>query len=519
MKTTAFLLSLMIPLLSNAAQISEDFSSIDQKGTVTGVWNLALGQLTPHFRIVNYGGGASSANFTVGDGSDGVFDVSTYANFSVNGDLSGNIIRLDQTRFPQLNVTNFNLAAGWYLEPANNLPFEIYSQQDVIINGEIWCHGRNGTSAGVAGTGRCGGADGGAGGANPGGAGSPGNGITGGPSGGGAGGANSGGGGGGGYSVPPLSPPTAGGGASPGAAGVNDVDHAFTAILGAAGGGGGGGGAATTGGGGGGGAGTVIIHAARDFEIGTNGFIRAYGGQGGAGTGTSGGGGSGGSGSVKIFAGRDITSNNGVSATEVNASQIAGVAGGSGAGGAGGYGRTWVALPAMPYGNFFGLDYVPTEDFFHAPGDVEYAVGTDTFETNTFEIRNSHPIYLSVTSSPVNAGITFLVRASNDNFASDDTGWVAVTDPSLADRRYFKLQISLNNLDANVPLTVDSVTVSYDGTVVNEFNLTGAGCGRVSGSAGGGLSGGASGSGTGLWLLLPFLLLLRVRRRLPDSAL
>lgn len=497
MRITTFFISLMFSLMSHAAQITEDFSGLGKKDVETGIWNLQLGKLTPHLMIMNYGNGSQSDDFSVGDGSDGVFDITTYQKFSVGGDLSGNIIRLDQTKYPKLNVTRFHLAAGWFLEPANNLPLQIYSQGDVSIDGEIWCHGRNGSSGatgGAAGAGRCGGGHGGAGGAS-GAAGGNGDDIAGGPSGGNGGGAGSGGGGGGGYDAQ-FAPPSAGAGGGGGAAGTNHIDHAFSAILGAAAGGGGGGSGGQFGGGGGGGAGTVVIHAVRDVTFGASGKIRVYGGAGGAGVGASGSGGSGGSGSVQIFAGRDLVETS-VAQVESDAAQTTATAGGAAAGGAGGFGRSWMAS-----GQGFAFDYTPQEDLSHSPGAIEFFVGTDTFETKSFEVRNTDPNYLSVTSSPSDPGITFLIKASNDNFVSDDTGWVAVTDPSLSDRRFFKLQISLTNASPSVPLTVDSMTIEYDGHTQNEFNFTGAGCGRIAGSSG----------GTGLWLLLPFLLLLQVRR-------
>ena len=167
------LLALLLFCLSaraGAEQVVETFSTKLKYVSGTAVWNQVLGLVHPTLRVVGYTGGSPTPiDLNLGDGSDGEFVQSRYAEFSQNGDVSGNKIRLDLSAYPELNVTNFVLEDGWVLEPVGNAPLIIRSLSDVKIRGEIWCQGHDATVSTVAvggsgGAGRCGGAAGGNGG-------------------------------------------------------------------------------------------------------------------------------------------------------------------------------------------------------------------------------------------------------------------------------------------------------------------------------------------------------------------
>src|SRR5262245_41459590 len=122
-----------------SSSITEDFSTTTNRDSAntTLVWNQALGQLHHTLSVQNWdedGVGVSpDVNFSIGDGSDCAFNSSTYANFSIGGDVSGNIIRFDTTAHPELKVTSFQLDATWTLLPVGDNPLVIRSLSDVIV--------------------------------------------------------------------------------------------------------------------------------------------------------------------------------------------------------------------------------------------------------------------------------------------------------------------------------------------------------------------------------------------------
>ncbi len=311
----------------------------------------------------------------LGDGSDGEFNTSTYANF---GTVSSGLIILNTDTKSVYNFTNFILASGYVIQPIGSRPLIIKSLQDVIIaaNAGIRCSGYAGADTNMVtntagGEGRCGGARGGNG--TIGATGSTGS--SGGPNTtGGAGGRNhasdpGGGGGGGGYSYQFTA--TASDGFTMGAldAAAGDefsTDLLMKTTLGYGGSGGGGGGAYTTadnnegsGGAGGGGGGVVEIFARRNVTLEANtSFITVMGGDGGEGgngvarvpgpgLGLAGGGGGGGGGTIFIVAGEQVSSQayGGPSIPESGFNADGG-AGGSNtqnwAGGSGARGRIWI---------------------------------------------------------------------------------------------------------------------------------------------------------------------------------
>lgn len=482
-------------LFSNAAlagTISETFNSRANLDSATAVWNQALGMVHPTLRVTNYEVAATPIEFSVGDGSDGPFDNTTYAQFSQNGDISLNIIRLDTNAHPILQVTHFILDQGWTIQPVGSNPLIIESLSSVQILGEIWCQGFDGTdpdpvgaTPGAGGPGRCGGLGGGDGG------GPTHSGKDGGDASlfvtGGRGGNVSptyvGGGGGGAWSS--VSPGSPGNGPNSsfagGKAGNNAFDPEFLGILGGAGGGGGGGNAADAGGGGGGGGGTVIIHAVGNVDLGATpssafGFIFVGGGKGGGAT-TAGPGGGGGGGSVQVFAGDTLNIYN----TSLGASQASGGAGTNSSfavGANGGMGRSFFAsVNFNPVGN-----YSPNEEVPVNRGDVEYNSSTQNVITKSFDIGNNFATIASLATSPSSPDFLIEAAGSSDDFVSDDTGFTTNL-AKVANKRYLKMRISITTSNVSTPTMLDTATIVYASGSPDDFAFKSAGCGRVTTSS------------------------------------
>jgi hypothetical protein len=471
---------------------------------------------------MNYGTGTGKA-FDVGDGSHGDFDVSTYANFSVGGDLSGNIIRLDLAAYPILKVTKFHLAPGWRIEPVGDQPLIIYSLSTVSIEGEIHCEGEDGgnstgVSSGTGGQGRCGGSDGGNGGTASG-AGSNGTDINGSVTGGGGGhftgGAAIGGGGGGGWNTTSAAGNAVGGSvANGGMGGTSSAEPEFLNTFGGAGGGGGSGTPAVPGAGGGGGGGVVIIHAVGDVDIGTSpssvtGFIYANGGKGGTSSTTGGPGGGGGGGGVKVFTGGSLNIWN---TDAAGASQAEAGAGGTNslavAAANGSTGRSWMTSVTFTLVGY----YTPAEQAPLTVGNVEFSSAAQTIETAAVDLQATLTSITSLVTVPVSADFTFQAAGSDDDFATDDTGWTTNT-ALLANKRYVKFKFTIATSNVNSPTMLDSATLTYTAIPRENFKLEAAGCGRISGgAAGGGLSARNSASAFSIFLLLsPLLMLIGLR--------
>ncbi|MFT3724538.1 MAG: hypothetical protein QM773_13250 [Hyphomonadaceae bacterium] len=502
MKHFGLALAFVLSLPVGADQIVENFTTRTNLTTTspfapTAIWNQALGVVEPSLLTSGYGtGGEPTFEFDIGDGSDGVFDASTYSRF---GTVNGQTIHLDTSAHPTLQVTSFYLEPGWILEPTGTSPLLIKSQSTVKIEGQIWCHGEDGgdataTTAGLGGQGRCGGTGGGDGGgaAQSGSAGvSSSDGVGAGMAGTYGTGAAGGGGGGGGRNCGGDSTCTSvlpgdGANTSGGLHGTPIFDPYYLTLGGGAGGGGGGSGpAGQPGGGGGAGGGAVRIFAGGDVAIGSStgtadGYILAHGGHGGNGFTAGGPGGGGGGGSIQVFSGGTAYFNNLVSGTA--ASQAGYGAGGtntsSGYGGDGGEGRSW----------FTGIDYQSPNGSFYAPGEespvnpgnfVTYSTSAQSVTTRVFDLQSSFPKIDSVTLSPIAATYSVEYRASSDGFTLDDTGWTTNLD-SVQNKRYLRLRILVNNMSALSPVRLDSLTLSYTPKVVDDFNFKAAGCGRIS---------------------------------------
>ncbi len=504
---------------AHAADVREDFSTIEQSAGGTAVWNQALGVVHAKLRVLNYTGAAPPpVEMDVGDGSDGAFVQSRYVEFSMNGDVSGNIIRLDTSGNRELHVTNFVLEDGWVLEPVGTSPLVIRSLSNVLVRGQIWCQGRDGQApvggvGGVAGDGRCGGANGGAGGdtglpgANGGDTTAPVKGGVGGSANG--GGAGMGGGGGGSWNTTSLAgngPGSTGVALSPGAGGASSSDPEFDTIAGGAGGGGGGAGSTGPGGGAGGGGGVVIIHTVRDFELGSStnnliGFIFANGGNGADSTGNGGGGAGGGGGSVQVFAGGTIRmySNSGVGAGQA----LGGRNLAPSVAAAGGIGRNWYTSIS-----YSGLGYYdPSEDAPVLPGNnVNFAVAAQYVESKSYDLLNTLAEVTSVSTSPASSDFALQWSGSNDNFAGDDTGWSSSLSV-LNSKRFVKFRFTVTTSVSTTPVFLDSVTINYVPGTRKDFEFkSAAGCARIGGAG--------EGPATNFLLLIfPMLILLGIRRR------
>jgi hypothetical protein len=468
--TLIFILILLTAVFEVKADVlTENFSTLTQKNSATAVWNIGLGIVHPGLQVSNYKvvgfPAVPLANFSVGDGSDGPFSPATYANF---GTVSGSTITVNANTHPALNVTSFQLANGSTLTAING-PLIIYSQTTVQIDGTINCDGAPGipgtVSGGAGGPGFCGGGTGGNGGnsatsglsANPvagsvtGGHGGVYSGIGGG-AGGGGGGAFAGNDGSSGLNSSPAT--NTGGAGGSGSAGAN---HDFTVLDGSPGGGGGSGSNTEGGGGGGGGGGTVVIHAVGNVTISATGLILARGGPGGASL-SGGGGGGGGGGSVKIFTAGNLELNTG---TDVDVTGGVGgtpVSGTAGAGGTGSYGRTW-----LNYSTFSGTGSESNPSLLQQVGVIEYNTVSQTVVSNSYDVSSTTVLYNSVSTDTTSADIGIEVAGSTDNFSTNDTGWLPLSNLStLNSHRYFKFRVTLINSNATVPTTFSSLNVDYN---------------------------------------------------------
>lgn len=493
----ALMLNVLLAWPAAATTWTETFSSRANfdlsASSPAAVWNNGRGSVHPSLQLVGYNTSGAPIPILIGDGSDGVFDPSTYASFSQGGDVSGNKIRLNTDTHPQLQVTDFLLAAGWTLEPVGSQPLIIRSQGNIIIRGTINCAGDPGGNAsgltpGAGGGARCGGHPGGAGGAQSG-DGTSGSNATGGVTGGRLGHFTSdpamGGGGGGGWN----SSTSADNGANAtlptyGAAGVTVDNALFTTVDGGAGGGGGSGSSTAAGAGGGAGGGVVLIYAFGQFDLGTaptstTGFIFVNGGDGGTSNTTGGAGGGGGGGSLQIFVGGDMNLYN------TNADGAAQALGGNNAlsavGAAGGFGRTW--LSSMAYHSAGGAYYQPAEqDPPITSGDwARFVITTQYIVTKSIDLGGTDAQITGATLTPASADFALEYEGSNDDFVADFTGW-SVSANAVAGKRYLRLRVVVQAASPTTISELDEISLVYEpgsAAQTNEFKFKAAGCGRV----------------------------------------
>lgn len=487
-----------------SATITDNFSSSDNWDLTqsTAVLNKALGRVHPTLRVLPWGASSSTTDFSVGDGSDGVFSPATYTRF---GTFSSNVITIDSDRFQFLNVTAFTLSAGHTLRISGDVHLRIHSQSDIVIAGTVDCAGGAGdslagtdlTTIALGGTGKCGGGTGGTGGnvVTPNGAlGSSGGATLTGGAGGATGAAGAGGNGGSGYSLN-LGGFLATQGQNNGTAvPTNNDDGGFTIFGGGSGGGGGGRGTTSNGAGGGAGGGVVRMYAVRDINMvpipSETGTVTADGGPGGiitsgvAGT-VGGAGGSGGGGSIRMFAGRTIQFGGAagppyyVTATKGTSPASQGFDGGNGS-----LGRTWLvdgddaAAPGYPNGS---LDD-PISNLGANIGRVEFHTDEQVLVSKVLDLNSSKPTFVSASlSSSLSGGSTAVLeaRGSTDSAQTDVTAWVNSSQISQLDGyRYIQLRIRLDNNEPSNYSYVTGITIQYELYDQKKFEMI-AGCGRV----------------------------------------
>ncbi len=487
------------PLAGYSLTIEKSFLNIEDRDESDLIWDFSRGVLVSPIHVRNFddGSGFRSRDLDPGDGRHGVFDISTYQNFSVSSDLSGNVITINTNEFPDLQFTQFRLEAGWVLRPSGDQPLSIKVLGEVFIDGVIDCSGGNGEEVSLntlqvnkGGTGVCGGGRGGDGGSE---VLAPTSGLTGGQnvSGGSAGPSTNpnlgqGGGGGGAYG-------DVGGGVSPkdgddsvggtgGLAGTQYTDDAFD-VLG--GGSGGGGGSAhislglgnSSGGGGGAGGGVVILVALGNITIGASGAVLANGGSGGgsAGAARAGGGGGGGGGSITMFSAGDFINNGTVEALPGLGGVT--VAANSGDGGDGGNGRTWLSDNNIVV---TGGGSISPLSFLLVAGVVRHKLGSFYSISKTYDLYNSYPSFTSaeISADLVGGSEAFLELSfgGTPNFVPSE--WFSLNSVELSGQRYFRFRVGLNNQSSFPSSQVNSVKFDYDPYKQNEFKFAG-GCGRV----------------------------------------
>ncbi|MCB0406488.1 MAG: hypothetical protein KDD51_17025, partial [Bdellovibrionales bacterium] len=167
-----FALACLFGRLAYAGSISENFSTVtkNETGTSTGVWNAARGVLhVPHV-VDRSDDGGEDDSMSIGNGTDGAFDNSTYSNFDTDAPATPTEIKLDSSRTYQF--TSFTLDAGYTVTGTSvNTPLTIRVQGDMQVSGTIDLNGQSGTQVSLTntetpagGTACCGGGAGGAGG-------------------------------------------------------------------------------------------------------------------------------------------------------------------------------------------------------------------------------------------------------------------------------------------------------------------------------------------------------------------
>jgi hypothetical protein len=517
-----FILIIILTMTVNAfaKTVTETFSTDSRKSSSDLVWNTALGLLHPPLEVSTWSSDGitfDSTDIDVGDGHDGAFVLNRYSQFSENGDVSGNTIRINTDDWPELNFTEFTLDSTWTIEPVGGGPLIIRVLGDVTIHGTINCAGNDGgddsadpTSVISGGAGRCGGGDGGdsvvagnsPGIANKGAAG--GTFVTGGDGGAAADGSGGYGGGGGGSYVKTYAgigddpDPTNGRSGLAAFTGGNfgtiHRDDEFADDLNGAGSGGGGGsgfdGTATedsSGASGGGGGGTIRIYSAGNITVSATGYINANGGSGGNVMNNlrkGGAGGGGGGGSILLFAAGTMTNNNVISAQAGSAGIT--IAAGSGShGGDGAWGRTWVNdADSTPS----GVPEVP-QTRLDVPGFIAYKTGTN-YEaiSKVFDLGNTKPQWTTLLATINNLGASNVVFEAAFSDSTSISSFPAFQDASLfvgnTSLRYARFRVAINNDVANnlIPTTVSQLDFIFDPHIQDEYNFT-TGCGGAKSTA------------------------------------
>src|SRR6185437_7479367 len=188
-------------------------------------------------------------------------------------------------------------------------------------------------------------------------------------------------------------------------------------------------------------------------------------GIGGNGSNSAGQGGGGGGGSVLVFSGGtvNILNTDGLGASQAFAGQGGSNTGGSGAAGA--IGRSWFSAATF---NEPSSTYSPGEESPVVPGTTAFSTASENVITNTFDSGvHSDPV-TALSLSPSSGDFLFEAEGSNDNFASDNTGWT--TDVGLlAKKRYFKMRLTITDSTASSSDLIDTATISFDSGTIDDF--------------------------------------------------
>ncbi|MBK9038398.1 MAG: hypothetical protein IPL83_04415 [Bdellovibrionales bacterium] len=515
---------------------TDEVTSLTKIESHNMVFNLAQGLLNPPQRLEgwNSGSGPDMTPLDMGDGSLGAFSIST---FSLFGTVVGSTVTIntDAAGFYPLQVTSFDLPAGYTLRGVGSNPLDIRSQTDIVVSGTIDCSGESGEAIGSnnlvtsqGGTGHCGGGAGGNGGSTTV---DPTDGIAGGASVTGGLGASSvnvapaatpigatGGGGGGAYrqlGTPPENGYDSAAVLWAGSGGINFRDDQFSEIGGGS---GGGGGSAydgiivadrSSGGGGGVGGGVVLLRAVRDITV--SGSVLARGGDGGGTIGTlrAGGGGGGGGGSIGVWAGRNLSFTGVISATN-GSGGISGIDPthvlDQGGGGNGSEGRTWITDKDKCTAGDCPSTEIPTT-LLTDEGRVLYQTGTFTILSKVIDLGNSQPSFTSATvSGHLGTGSSVGIEIASGSTDDFDATGLWISSSTLAGQiigRYIRFRLTIDNQDTTSATVVDSIAINYEGRLQENFNLIST-CGGINADSG-------SLSRIFMWILfmgLPLVLLL-----------
>lgn len=498
----------------SAQDLSVNLNSRAFYSSGTALWNQVAGVIQPTIIVkdwsdLNAGGGNQTTTIDVGDGSDGEFTSSTWAQFG-SVDSTNKIIHFDNSAHPILQATRFTLDDGWTLIPTAAAPLKIYVLGDANVGGIIDCNGDDGGSvtttpgsAGLGGSGHCGGGNGGSGGAvfssgnngfSPSGLITSGTGgaITGGT-------AGAGGGGGGAFddgSTPPHNSTTpdpasngGNGSATAGATGTPLADSSFVHLFGSAGGGGGSGSSTQAGAGGGGGGGVIILHVAGNLTIGINGALTARGGKGGTTSNNGGEGGAGGGGSIQTWAFGTFTlqgTNPTAYAIDASGGDVSSAS--TSNGGAGWPGRSWTVTNSTAGGYVYNAGLLETPASQSLNPSYSYATQSTSQNviTTAIDTQSTLATFHSAGFTSTNdADVTLEISGSNDAFVSDDTGWLPTSSfAELNNKRYVRFRLSINNSDEVTPTTVSQIVVNYTPGLRTDFDFKSAGCGKIGGGSG-----------------------------------
>ncbi len=441
-------MKILLPfLLISAATfaLSEEFATLDHfDSSSTAVWNLESHQVELPLKVDRtQSDGLSQENESVliGSGKDGAFTADTLSQWDLLSGSVANQVTLSGDRVYEF--TSFTLPAGFTLKCAGSGALQIRVQGNVIIAGIIDMRGSTG-AGGIGGTASCGGAAGGDGGV--GGNGSRGSSAKNGIEGGGAGGVGSGNDGAGGGHIND-------GQDSGAASGGNSYDTFWADdLLGGSGGGGGAANGGTNGGGGGGGGGALRISTGGDLHTTSTGKILGNGGGGEVAAGAGDGGGGAG-GEIVLFGGTRLINEGLIDISE-----------GTGTTANGSFGTGWFTTrtPWTLADLLPGLD-ADGGNLSADDGRILYTASSSQILTLPYDTGLPDPHYTSFTAEETLSGgtIEYAIAGSDDNFQSDDTGFVSSNDLSMIQgKRYVKFRILLQGSSPTASPTVKKVSLN-----------------------------------------------------------